>query len=83
MSTAGKNLTRMVSMSRLAPPEFRRRRSGRTVKRSTTVDVEFDADVAAGSKVWFTAFWFNPRAMSGPACAPISAYVQFGGSMAA
>lgn len=47
----------------------------------TTFDVAFPTTVAAGAKVWLTAFWFNPRAQSGPACEPVSAYVQFGGDM--
>lgn len=49
----------------------------------TVFDVEFPPAVAAGSKVWLTAFWFNPRKQSGPAATPASAYVQFGGVMAA
>lgn len=35
--------------------------------------------VAAGSVVWLTAFWFNARAQSGPACTPVSTHVGFGG----
>lgn len=49
----------------------------------TTFDLAFEASVPAGSQVWLTAFWFNPRSMSGPACTPISAYVAGGVSMAA
>jgi hypothetical protein len=50
----------------------------------TVLDVDLPADVAAGSQVWFTAFWFNPRAQSGPAATPQSTFVQYGGlSMAA
>ncbi len=50
----------------------------------TIVDVVFPDSVAAGAKVWITCFWRNERDMSGPACDPISTYLQFGGvSMAA
>jgi hypothetical protein len=51
----------------------------------TSFDVEFPPTVAAGSQVWLCAFWFNPRAQSGPACTPISAYLAGGvaGAMAA
>jgi hypothetical protein len=44
----------------------------------TIFDVEFPGTVAAGSQVWLTAFWFNPRSQSGPACTPISAYIAGG-----
>jgi len=55
---------------------------GNTTK--TTIDVVFPDTVAAGAKVWITCFWRNERDMSGPACSPISTYLQFGGvSMAA
>jgi len=50
----------------------------------TVLDVNLPAEIAAGSQVWFTAFWFNPRSQSGPATTPVSTFVQYGGlSMAA
>ena len=50
----------------------------------TTVAVAFDDSVPAGSLVWFTAFWFNNRKQSGPACDPVSINIAGGGvSMAA
>jgi hypothetical protein len=50
----------------------------------TTLDVNLPPSIAPGSQVWFTAFWFNPRAQSGPAATPVSTFMQFGGlSMAA
>ncbi len=53
--------------------------SGRTV-----VEVAFDDSVAPGALVWFTAFWFNNRKQSGPACDPVSVNIAGGGvSMAA
>jgi len=42
------------------------------------VAVTFGDSVEAGSKVWFTAFWFNARG-SGPATTPVSTNIQFGG----
>lgn len=44
-----------------------------------TFDVEFDDDVAPGAQVWLTAFWYNPRAQSGPSAAPVTTHVQYGG----
>lgn len=49
----------------------------------TVLDVEFPVSVADGAKVWLTAFWYNPRAQSGPACAPVSTRILGGLSMAA
>ena len=50
----------------------------------TILNVDLPASVEPGRKVWFTAFWFNPRPQSGPACTPMSTFLQFGGlSMAA
>ncbi len=46
----------------------------------TTVDVLFPSTVASGATVWLTAFWFNPRKQSGPACDPVSANLP-GGSV--
>ena len=47
------------------------------------IDVAFPASVTLGSKVWLTAFYFNPRAMSGPAATPVSTYLPGGAAMAA
>ena len=49
----------------------------------TSFEVEFAPSVPAGSQVWLTAFWFNPRSQSGPACTPISAYIAGGVAAAA
>jgi hypothetical protein len=35
------------------------------------VDVEFPTSVAAGAKVWFTAFYYNTRAQQGPTAFPV------------
>jgi hypothetical protein len=44
----------------------------------TVFDVEFPPTVPAGSQVWLCGFWYSPRAQSGPACQPISAYLAGG-----
>jgi hypothetical protein len=49
------------------------------VSNPSKVTYTFDASIAPGSKVWFTAFWFNPRNQSGPATSPVSTVIQFGG----
>lgn len=37
------------------------------------------ATLPAGTKVWFTAFWFNAKMESGPAANPVSAFLGGGG----
>jgi hypothetical protein len=54
---------------------------GNTTK--TTIDVVFPPATAPGAKVWFTAFWFNPKAQSGPAATPVSTNIAGGSAMAA
>jgi hypothetical protein len=50
----------------------------------SSVDVVFPNTTAAGARVWLTAFWFNGRKQSGPACAPVSTILPGGSvSMAA
>lgn len=50
----------------------------------TILDVAFPDTAPAGSLVWLTAFWFNTKSESGPACAPVSTNIAGGGvSMAA
>lgn len=49
----------------------------------TVFDVQFPSTVAGGSKVWLTAFWFNPRKESGPASAAVSTRIDDGMSAAA
>lgn len=50
---------------------------GNTGKTSGTVT--FPNTLAAGAQVWITAFWFNGRKQSGPACAPVPTNLQGGG----
>jgi hypothetical protein len=47
----------------------------------TTVDILFPETVAPGTQVWLTAFFFNERKQNGPACAPVGAVINYGGSM--
>ena len=47
------------------------------------VDVTFPGTTPAGSKVWFTAFWFNNRKQDGPAATPIGINIPGGSAMAA
>lgn len=50
----------------------------------TVVDLEFPATVAAGTTVYLTAFWFNPRKQAGPIADPVSTNLPGGSvSMAA
>src|SRR5688572_10494619 len=49
----------------------------------TKFTVAFPGSVPPGAKVWFTAFWFNPRAQSGPAATPVGTNIPGGGAMAA
>ncbi|MEM9415894.1 MAG: hypothetical protein AAGA29_10520 [Planctomycetota bacterium] len=50
---------------------------GNTTK--TDTKVVFPTTVAPGTKVWLTAFWFNPTAQSGPAATPVSRYINYDG----
>ena len=43
----------------------------------TTVDVPFAASVPPGAQVWIIASWFNRKAVTGPACQPVGARLQF------
>jgi hypothetical protein len=45
------------------------------------VIVQFPESVAPGSKVWFTAFWYNPRGLAGPACTPVGSGIGYEGAM--
>jgi hypothetical protein len=47
------------------------------------IDIVFPAETPAGSKVWFTAFWFNQRKQRGPAASPIGSNLPGGAAMAA
>ena len=49
----------------------------------TVTDVTFPGSTAPGAKVWFTAFWFNQKKQSGPACAPVGTNIPGGSAMAA
>lgn len=44
----------------------------------TETTIHFPSTLAAGTKVWTTAFWFNTTSQSGPAAAPVSTNLQGG-----
>ena len=67
----------------IAPPDMTLWQFQGNVSR-TTLDVVFANSIAAGAKVWLSAYWFNTRKASGPACAPVPTNLQGGSvSMAA
>lgn len=47
----------------------------------STLDVIFPITLAPGTRVWLTAAWFNDRKQFGPACNPVGATINYGGSM--
>ena len=47
----------------------------------TTFTIQMPSDVPAGSKVWITCGWVNPRGQSGQACTPVLAGVGYEGAM--
>jgi hypothetical protein len=47
----------------------------------STFDVLFGEGVRPGTKVWLTACFFNDRKQNGPACAPVGAIVNYGGTI--
>jgi hypothetical protein len=47
----------------------------------TTVSIDFGSSVATGAKVWLSAFYFNNRKQSGPACSPTGATIGAGSTM--
>jgi hypothetical protein len=44
----------------------------------TGVELDFDPALAPGTRVWVTAFWFNPRQEPGPTAWPVDGLIQFG-----
>lgn len=49
----------------------------------TSYAVEFPASVPTGAQVWLTAFWYNGRGESGPACTAVPTNVITGVAQAA
>ena len=41
--------------------------------------IVFEPEVVPGTKVWVTALWVNPTDRPGPACAPLSARINYQG----
>ena len=50
---------------------------------SMTLQTTLPATTAAGTRVYFSAFWSNRRGETGPMCAPVGSYTQFGGGVQA
>jgi hypothetical protein len=48
---------------------------------SGSITVMFPASVPAGSKVFLTCCWMNPRGMTGPGCTPVVSQIGYEGSM--
>jgi hypothetical protein len=63
-----------------APPDLASWKFEGSTGRVNKIDVQFSEELASGTKVWFTAFWFNGRKQSGPATEPISTNLP-GGSV--
>ena len=49
----------------------------------TNIEVVFPSGTPSGSRVWFTAFWFNQRKQRGPAADPVGTNIPGGSAMAA
>jgi hypothetical protein len=47
----------------------------------TKFDVLFPDSVAPGTQVWLLAFFSNDREQNGPACNPVGAVINYGGSL--
>lgn len=60
-----------------APPQSLAEWGFATQTTRTACTVAVGPDVPPGSKVWFSARWFNPRAELGPPAEPVCAYTQF------
>ena len=48
----------------------------------TTLTVQFPQTLPPGTKVWFTAIWYNRRAETGPPAAPVTCNLPGGAAMA-
>jgi hypothetical protein len=55
---------------------------GEGITTRTGFQIQFPATVPAGSQVWITAQWYNDKAQTGPASAPITTFLQGGGDVA-
>ena len=62
----------------LREPMPREGNSGRT-----RIDITFPSGITPGSKVWFTAFWFNEKKQAGPTTTPVGTNIPGGAAMAA
>jgi hypothetical protein len=49
----------------------------------TVINITFPPGTAPGARVWFTAFWFNPRKQGGPPATAVGTNIPGNASMAA
>jgi hypothetical protein len=50
---------------------------GNTTRPAMTIQVP--PTTPPGTQLWFTAYWYNPRAQRGPSSRPVYTHIQFGG----
>lgn len=79
----GVNGASVFSFIGAAPPDTEAQWTFEGVCSKTSVDIVFPAGTPAGSRVWFTAFWFNNRKQSGPAADPVGTNIPGNAAMAA
>jgi hypothetical protein len=44
----------------------------------TQIDIHFPSTLPPGTKVWFCAYWLNPRSQRGPVSKPVGTHIQGG-----
>jgi hypothetical protein len=80
---AGVNGAAIYSFVGAVPPTDEREWTFEGLTSKVKIDITFPGSVTPGSKVWFTAFWFNQRKQNGPAADCVTTNLQGGGAMAA
>jgi hypothetical protein len=80
---AGVSGAAVYSFVGAVPPTDERAWTFEALTSRVKIDVEFPSRVTPGSRVWFTAFWFNQRKQRGPAATPVTTNLQGGMAMAA
>ena len=67
----------MTHIGETFPPDPAAWRFERNTGQST-LDIQLPHHIPPGTKVWFTACWFNPRFQNGPMAVPVAGWVQHG-----